>query len=68
MREVRETVTKIDKGKLVERCEGKAGLITEVEKDIGWARLWDSALDVGADGVRGLQVLSRLMSMQPWPW
>ena len=32
MREVRETVTKIDKGKLVERCEGKAGLITEVEK------------------------------------
>ena len=62
MREVRETVTKIDKGKLVERCEGKAGLITEVEKDIGWARLWDSVLDVGADGVKGLQVLSRLMS------
>ena len=62
LREVIETVTKIDKGKLVERCEGKAGLIAEVEKDIGWARLWDSVLDVGADGVRGLQNLSRLMS------
>ena len=30
LREVRETVTKIDKGKLLERCKGKAGLIAEV--------------------------------------
>ena len=34
VREVRETVAKIDKCKLLERCEGKAGLIAEVEKDM----------------------------------
>ena len=64
LREVRDTVAKIDKDRLLERCEGKAGLIMEVAKEIGCA----SALDVGVDKLRGLQVLSRLADEQPRPW
>lgn len=35
---------------------------SEVVSRIGWARLWDAALDLGAKAVKGLQFLSRIMS------
>ncbi len=35
-----------DHGQLLKRCEQKASLIFEVEKSVGWSKLWDVTLDV----------------------
>ena len=37
-------------------------MIAEVARQVGWARLWDATLDIGGKAVRGLQMLSRVMS------
>ena len=37
-------------------------MIAEVAKRVGWGRLWDATLDIGGKAVRGLQMLSRVMS------
>ena len=37
-------------------------MISEIVGQVGWARLWDAALDSGGKAVRGKQMLSRLMS------
>ena len=36
----------------------KVPVIAEVAGRVGWARLWDAALDSGGKTVRGMQVLS----------
>ncbi len=35
-----------DHGQLLKRCEQKTSLIFEVEKSVGWSKLWDVTLDV----------------------
>ena len=57
MREVKETVRKVDWERLVGRCKDKAYRIA-----IGWGKLWDHAMSLGLRHTRGLQNLSRLMS------
>ena len=37
-------------------------LIAQVERQAGWARLRDAALDYGVSHTRGLQLLSRVLS------
>ena len=37
-------------------------MVAEVSRWIGWARLWDAALDYGWKTVKGLQLLSRALS------
>ena len=61
-REMRETIYREDRQMLVDRCWVKASVIAEVARRVGWARLWDATLDIGGKAVRGLQMLSRVMS------
>ena len=61
-REMKETVCREDRQMLVDRCWVKAPVIAEVARRVGWARLWDVTLDIGGKAVRGLQMLSRVMS------
>ena len=52
-----------DKQTLVDRCGEKASEIaSEVAGWVGWARLWDVVLVSGGKAVRGMQMLSRVMS------
>ena len=37
-------------------------MIAVVAGQVGWARLWDAALDFGGKTVRGMQMLTRVMS------
>ena len=62
LREVRDELVSLDRDSLLVRCEGKSKLIAEVGKGIGWARLWDSVMDLGVHHIRGLQALSRILS------
>ena len=62
VREMKEVIYQRDRLKLVGRCWEKAPVIAEVASRIGWARLWDGALNCGGKAVRGLQMLSRAMS------
>ena len=61
-REMKEVIYQRDKLKLVGRCWEKPPVIAEVAGRVGWARLWDAALNFGGKAVRGLQMLSRVMS------
>ena len=62
IREMKELIYQRDKLKLVGRCWEKAPVIAEVAGRVGWARLWDAALNYGGKTTRGLQMLSRVMS------
>ena len=62
VREMKEEFCRQDGQKLVDRCREKAPLIVEVAGRIGWVKLWDVALDLGAKAGKGLQMLSRIMS------
>ena len=62
MRAVKKQLKKVDKEITWNRCSEKTPLISDVEKCVGWTKLWDAALDLGANHTRGLQALSRLMS------
>ena len=44
------------------RCGEKAPVIAEIVGRVGWARLWDVALDSGGKPVWGMQMVSRVMS------
>lgn len=35
---------------------------SDVEKNVGWIKLWDAALDLGVNHAKSLKILSRLMS------
>ena len=59
---MKETICREDRQMLVDRCWVKAPVIAEVARRVGWARLWDATLDIGGKAVRGLQMLSRVMS------
>ena len=61
-REMRETIYREDRQMLVDRCWVKAPVIAEVARQVGWAILWDATLDIRGKAVKGLQMLSRVMS------
>ncbi len=62
LREVSDAVATCDKARLLKRCEKKSKLVAEIGKGIGWARLWDSVMDLGVKHIKGLQALSRIFS------
>ena len=62
LREMKKAIMKVDRRKLLERCEEKAPMIVKVAESPGWARLWDHALDLGWKAILGLQMISRAMS------
>ena len=45
IKEVKKVIYELDKKLRMERCIEKAQMIAEVVEQIGWARLWDAALD-----------------------
>ena len=55
-------ILELDKKLRIERCVEKAQMIAEVAEQIGWARLWDAARDLGWKAGKGLQMLIRAMS------
>ena len=61
-REMKEEIFQQDRQKLIDRCLEKAPVIAVVAGQVGWARLWDAALDFGGKTVRGMQMLTRVMS------
>ena len=61
-REMKEMIYQQDRRIIVDRCGEKAPVIAEVAGRVGWARFWNAALDSGGKTVRGLQMLSRVMS------
>ena len=48
-------IQKVDQLQLLDRCEKKAPVVLEVDGSVGWDRLWDAALDLGVEHIRGLQ-------------
>ena len=62
VREMKEVICGHDRLKVVDKCREKALMIAEVAGRVGCARLWDAALDLGWKAVKGLQLLSRVMS------
>ena len=61
-REMKEEIFQRDRQKLIDRCREKAPVIAVIAGQVGWARLWDAALDFGGKTVRGMQMLTRVMS------
>ena len=61
-REMKEEIFQRDRQKLIDICREKAPVIAVVAGQVGWARLWDAALDFGGKTVRGMQMLTRVMS------
>ena len=64
IREMKKEILELDKKKNEGRCLKKAPRVAEVSRQIGWAWLWDAALDSGWKTVKSLQLLSRAMSHQ----
>ena len=62
IREMKKEILQLDKKKRADRCLEKASMVAEVSRQIGWAQLWDDALDYGWKTVKGLQLLSRALS------
>ena len=44
------------------RCTEKAPIVVDIEKSVGWTKLWDAARDLGKKHTRGLPALSKVMS------
>ena len=62
IREMKKEILELDKKVHVDRYLEKAPMVAEVSRRIGWARLWDAALDFGWKSVKGLKLLSRAFS------
>ena len=61
--DVKKVIGRLDRKKRIELCEKKAPWIAEVAKNGGWLRLWDIALDLEERHTRGLQMVSRQLSI-----
>ena len=57
------TDSKIDKEIMLRRCTKKAPSVANIERDVGCAKLWNAALDLGAKHTRGLQAISRVLRL-----
>ena len=47
IRAVKINPKKIDKEIILMRCTEKAPIVVDIEKSVGWTKLWDAALDLG---------------------
>lgn len=65
--DIKEEITKRDRDLLLTQHEGRADMtiVVEVERAIGWPRLWDLALDNGAKCIEGLKNLVRVITFPP---
>lgn len=61
IRAVKIRLKKIDYEIMLWRCTEKAPSVDNIESDVGWTKLWNAALDLGAKHTRGLQALSRVL-------
>ena len=59
---MKREMLEVDKKKCPNRCLEKTHMVAEVSRRIGWAWLWDAALDLGWKTVKGLQLLSKALS------
>ena len=66
-RDIKEEITTRDRDLLLTQHEGRAdmSIVVEVERAIGWPRLWDLALDNGAKHIEGLRNLVRVITFPP---
>ena len=55
-------IRRVDRAQLLDRCGLRTPLIAQVERQAGWAGLWDAASDYGVSHTRGLKLLSRVLS------
>ena len=62
IRAVKIRLKKIDKEIMLRRCTEKAPSVADIERDVGWTKLWNAALDLGVKHTRGLQAFSRVLS------
>ena len=62
IREMKREILEVGKKKCADRCLEKAPMVAEVSRQIGWARFWDAALDLGWKTMKGLHLLSRALS------
>ena len=63
-REIKEEIRSRDRELKLTQHEGRADMstIVEVERAVGWPRLWDLALDCGPKSVDGLRNLVRIIT------
>ena len=57
---------KTDGAQPLDRCGVRAPFIVQVERQVGWARLWDAALDSGVLHTRRLSCQVEQGIEQPW--
>ena len=60
--ELKKAIMGVDNIKMLEKCVEKAPMIAKVAESLGWAKLWDHALDLGWKAVLGLKMVGRAMS------
>ena len=63
LRQRKEEIQKIDRDRVLARCEEKYPMVAEVANDVGWAKLWDACLSLGTATITGLQKLSMAMAL-----
>ena len=61
-RQRKKEIQKIDRDRVLARCEEKYPMVAEVANDVGWAKLWDTCLSLGTATITGLQKLSMAMA------
>ena len=66
MREVKESVSRCGKERMLERCQAKAPLVAEVAQRVSWAKVWDASMDLGINCMRGMQFGESDVSS--WAW
>lgn len=49
IRAVKIMLKKIDKEITLKRSFEKAPLVADIERSVGWSKLWDTALDLGCN-------------------
>ena len=66
-REIKKDILSRDRDLRLAQYEGRADMSTvvEVERAIGWPRLWDLALDHGPKCIDGLRNLVRVITFPP---
>ena len=48
MREVKESVSRCGKERMIERCQAKAPLVAEVAQRVSLAKVWDASMALGS--------------------
>ena len=56
LRQRKEEIQKIDRDRVLARCEEKYPMVAEVANDVGWAKLWDACLSLGSATIMTLRL------------